>query len=254
LTSTTPTPSPTVPHLTPHSPLWGIFGPAAINHTRVSPRAVVNSDVAVIPSSLKDFALAVFSPSASASASPSPTAELHGGYSRAKAREFECRWPEKVKTTKDLALRAEPLVPQLASHAHISHIASSEPKVTVPEYALSVRPADAISQFFDVDSLLRGVQNDVAELIEALDELTRVISYHTSHLVERTMTSVQILKEGFQYRNDRARGKAREFRERGNQLLSSAGKHLRSFAADHIKGRADRAKERAQVIRRTYLV
>jgi hypothetical protein len=97
------------------------------------------------------------------------------------------------------------------------------------------------SLIFHVKPLVKVVLHDLNELVDALDELVRVIGRQTNVIIEQSIGRVQALREGLHYRNNKARGKAREWRETGNQLITLAG--------EQVKGRVVRAKAQARALK-----
>jgi hypothetical protein len=233
--SSTPSPTPTLAM----SSLWGMFGPIP-DHSAIAPPSVTNSNVAVVPSSLKDFALAVFNPTTMSPVSSRVFTESVPGSTRSP----EClmTWSEKVKSCKDVILRPLPSafsvdgVPKA-----FSRTSSLKVNPTESPTSLSFKIVDSLSEIFDFKMLINVVQHDLKELMDALDELMRVIGRQTYLIVEQWKETLQILRQGLQYRNDKARGKAKEWREMGNQFMALAG--------EKMKGRAGKAQAQARVLK-----
>jgi len=230
---------------------WGIFGPA-IHQSTIVPPSVANTNVAVIPSSLKDFALAVLNPSTTSSSySPHVHPSTGCGAGITKSSECECKlmtWSERVKSSKDLILRPGPSVVSVDIPLKTRiRIASAAGKIVgmrgESSSSLSIKLVDSLSEiaYTTMKALVEVVRDDLEELMEALDELMRAIGHQTSALVEQSKGTAQVLREHLRYRNNKARGKARELKEMGGQLVSLAGEHLR--------GRACTAKKRAQTLK-----
>lgn len=90
-------------------------------------------------------------------------------------------------------------------------------------------------------ALIEVVRHDVKELMEALDELMRAIGRQTNIIKEQSRSKAQVLRELLQYRNARARDKARELREKGEYLVT--------FAGERLKERAYIAREKAKILK-----
>lgn len=94
-------------------------------------------------------------------------------------------------------------------------------------------------------ALIEVVRHDLKELMEAIDELMFVIGRQTNMVMEESRSKAQVLRELLQYRNAKARGKARELRERGEQLVS--------FAGEQLKERAYIAKAKAKILKDNFM-
>lgn len=82
------------------------------------------------------------------------------------------------------------------------------------------------------------------ELMDALDELVRVIMQQTAALVSQAKDTVRVVAEGVRYRHGRAKGKARQLRAMSGQFMS--------YASEKFSRRAEKAKKRAHKLRETY--
>jgi hypothetical protein len=91
-----------------------------------------------------------------------------------------------------------------------------------------------------VKSLVEDVRNDFEELMESLDELTRAIRQQTYSTMQQSKSKANTICERVVYRNDRARGKAKELKKIGQELIVAA--------SEHIMGRTDIAKKKARDI------
>lgn len=79
-------------------------------------------------------------------------------------------------------------------------------------------------------ALIEVVRHDLKELMEALDELMCAIGRQTNIIKEQSRSKAQVLRELLQYRNARAREKARDLREKGEHLVLSAAERLKERA------------------------
>lgn len=110
--------------------------------------------------------------------------------------------------------------------------------------ALSVRLVDSLSQIFDVQALSEVVRHDIKELSDAIDQLVIVIGKQTSAIMEDSKGPSQVLRKRLEQRNDKARARAKELRQFGNQL----GSQLLSYMGSEIQSRADLARSKARRI------
>lgn len=261
-----------VPGLRRASPTIDIVArpaPSPIINASVPAPATSPSSTALIPSSLKDFALAAISPYAIASTSsvavkaiPSPTASpLEDPEPSRAPSECACgcgmiTWPEKFKPTTDLVLRPTPPSPSLVNPGYhkgdpltvvapvLTGKGKGKERAVEDEslYALSTRIAGALSEYFDLNTMFTQTQyNDVQEILDALDELARAIGRQTETVWEQSKTTVEVVRENIRARHERARARAKELREVGGRLFSSVSEQLR--------GRISMAKENARMIR-----
>ncbi|KAF7330555.1 hypothetical protein MVEN_02495400 [Mycena venus] len=79
----------------------------------------------------------------------------------------------------------------------------------------------------------------------ALNDLMRAIDRQTNAIVADSKSRAQILRERLNYRNERAKGKARELKQTAEQYVSAAGERL--------KARAEIAKTRAQTLKKSFM-
>lgn len=109
--------------------------------------------------------------------------------------------------------------------------------------ALSLRLVGSVSEIIDatMKAVALVVRQDLQELMEALDDLMRAIGHQTATILEQSKGTSQALRQRLRYRNDRAKGKARELRTKGQEFIS--------FAGEKVRERAERAKQKARTIR-----
>ena len=241
------------------SPVVNASGPAP---------ATTPSSMALIPSSLKDFALAAISPHSVASTSsvatkvvPSATAApLEDAAHTGAPSECSCgcgliTWPENLKQTTDLMLRPTPPTPALVNPVYTKGdalvvVASTSSvkgkgKARAVEdgslYALSTRLAGALTEYLDMTTIFAQTRKDMQEILDALDELSRAISRQTDAVWEQSKATVQVVRENIRARHERAKTRAKELRAAGERLLSSV--------SAQVRGRVALAKENAQTLR-----
>jgi hypothetical protein len=94
-------------------------------------------------------------------------------------------------------------------------------------YSLSTRLASSLSEVFNVKALAGVLRADMKELLDALDELLRVLGAQAISAVRVT----EGLREQLRRRNQHAQQKARELREKGERMVSSLGERARGHVA-----------------------
>ncbi|RDX57279.1 hypothetical protein OH76DRAFT_1492399 [Lentinus brumalis] len=230
--------------------------------------ATTPSNMALIPSSFKELALAAISPFAVASSSsvamkavPSPTAApVEGAAQSGAPSECSCgcgliTWPDKFEPTTDIMLRATPPTPALVNHVYskgdalpvIGSTASAKDKGKARAmedgslYALSTRLAGALTEYLDMRTVFAQTHKDIQEILDALDELSWAISRQTEEVWKQSKATVQVVRENIRARHERAKTRAKELREAGKRLLSSV--------SDQVRGRVAMARENAQALR-----
>ncbi|PIL35563.1 hypothetical protein GSI_02291 [Ganoderma sinense ZZ0214-1] len=239
--------------------------PTPVANASLPTPAASPSNVGLIASSLKEFALAAVSPYAVASTSSvatkpfSSTTVSHNKDAGHTGAPSECAcgcglitWPEKPTT--DLVLRPTPPTPALSNQASSKGpaLAIVAPPPTSGKgkgkaratddaslYALSTRLAGALSEYFDLDvsTVLAQKRSDAQELLDALDELGRAIHEQTDGVWEQ----VEAAREGLLARHERAKSRAKELRAVGERLLESV--------SAQVRGRVSMAKENARMLR-----
>ncbi|KAJ6505982.1 hypothetical protein DFH09DRAFT_285674 [Mycena vulgaris] len=246
---------------------WGMFG--ASPNSSVAPITTTScpGNMAIMPSTLKDFALAVFNPATttpslqvgSLSTAPSPSGPCGSGATGSPVGQCKpMTWSERAKSTKDVIIRPPTALsnPQMvkAPPTHTPSVGESVGKVTalpVDESAqvtsLSLKFVDSLSEVADIamKALEEVVARDFKELMSALDDLMRAVGRQTSMIVADSKNRAQILRERLQYRNERAKGKARELKQRGE--------HIVSLASERLKARAEIAKRRAHSLKKSLM-
>ncbi|KAJ6531770.1 hypothetical protein B0H19DRAFT_1188471 [Mycena capillaripes] len=261
-----PAVAPVVPAHTTPSTFWNMFGTPPNCSVAPLPTAPPTGNMAVMPSTLKEFALAVFNPATttppvevgSISVAPSPSGARGGTIGSPVG---ECKlmtWSEKAKSTKDVILRPSTALskppPPKSPPTHTPSVSGNIGKVSplpvdksTPVTSLSLKVVDSLSEVVDatMKALEEVVGRDLKELMTALDDLMRAIGRQTTMIVADTKSRAQILRERLNYRNERAKGKARELKQMGEQFVS--------FAGERLKARAEIAKTRAHSLKKSFM-
>ncbi|KAG5350880.1 hypothetical protein C0989_008914 [Termitomyces sp. Mn162] len=216
-------PTPTVTTFAPVSTFWGIFG-LEINHTSVpATTARVNTP---IMTTHKEFSLSVFNPGSTSLSITSNSQLTKASPSATHAVvESHCKpptWTDKVKSAKDIIVR--PVI-QLSAEAG--------PTTTVATQTIEASrlASKTTSMGLDVESLSQALDERMArlrneyrvdELIESLDDLARAIRRQTLYRVGKAKE----IRDQVQYRHERARGKAKEIKKKGEEIIYLAGTEL----------------------------
>jgi len=167
-------------------------------------------------------------------------------------------WSERAKSTKDVIIRpptalsnpstakAPPTHTPSAS-GNIGQVSVLPVEESVAVTSLSLKYINSLSEVAGatMKALEEVIAHDLRELVSALDDLMRAIGRQTSTLVTDSKSRAQILRERLQYRNERAKGKARELKEMGEQIVS--------FAGERLKARAEIAKTRAHSLKKSLM-
>ncbi|KAF7374906.1 hypothetical protein MSAN_00376700 [Mycena sanguinolenta] len=266
-----PTPTPAAVNLSPAttappSSFWNMFG--TTSNSSVAPLSTTTAPTSyalVMPSTLKEMALAVLNP-ATTTATTTPTVQVNsisvapppsdacgsGGESKPKTPS------EKSKSTKDVIVRPPTSLsnpsPNKAPPTHTPSVDPSVGKVSplpllesAPVTSLSLKLVDSLSQVVDatMKALEEVVGRDLKELMTAIDTLMRAIGVQVSTILADSKSQAQILREVLKYRNERAKGKARELMQTAEQFMSSA--------SERLKARAEIAKTRAKTLTKTFM-
>ncbi|KAF9496622.1 hypothetical protein BDN71DRAFT_1445835 [Pleurotus eryngii] len=257
----TSAPTPTIPthlvvrptgHLTIHttnSPV-GVTRAIQTNHT-----------TAIISSPVKDFAVAVIRP-ASTSLSVRRAAATSKLFKPPRKCSQSTTTGIAIRDPAEVMVRPSSAVAPVASTSAITvvtplpgpsqpNIASSAAKfvtttVASSPSALSIRLATTLANIYGdaARAVVQVVSQDVKELMDALDALLQAIGDQTSVLVRKSKVKASVLREHLNYRNKRARMKARELKDMGDRFVSYAGERL--------KERASKAKMRAYRLRESW--
>ncbi|KAG6813915.1 hypothetical protein H0H92_005764 [Tricholoma furcatifolium] len=234
-------PTPTTTTSSPASTFWGISGPE-VNHT-----SVLTSTLRANPPVLtthKEQSLSIFDPGSTSLAitsnnKMSETKPLTTPVVSVPSLCIPSLWT-KVKSVKDVivdsgtksAPEAGPSTP-VVSHSDVP--IKSESKTT----ALSL-VIESLTEV--VDAHVERFRNEyrVNELIESLDELARAIRRQTLRSVDTGKGKAREIRDNVQYRHERARGKAKELRRKGEEIIS--------LASTEFTERTNMAKKRAREI------
>ncbi|KAJ7760301.1 hypothetical protein DFH07DRAFT_1022084 [Mycena maculata] len=197
------------------STFWGMFATAPNSSVAPLPTASTTTNMAVMPSTLKDFALPVFNPAtttpalqvASISVAPSPPAPCAPGVTGSLVEDRKpMAWTEKAKSTKDIIVRpptALSIPPAAEAPAtHTPSVSGSMAKVaalpvaeSAPVTSLSLKIGDSLSEIADIamKGLEEVVAHDFRELKNALDALMRAIGRQTTMILEESKSRAQVL-------------------------------------------------------------
>ncbi|KAL0580948.1 hypothetical protein V5O48_001040 [Marasmius crinis-equi] len=151
---------------------------------------------------------------------------------------------EKVKSSKDVTVRSPSTTSTESSYTNSPVASTSNAYEEEPQSsAVTVKLVDSLSEIVEVTvkALIEVVHHDFAELLLAVDELVASIRRRSRIVVEQSRNTVHVVREQLQYRNERAKNKARELTEKGFRLMSYAGN---AFA-----GRTYVARKRAQSLK-----
>lgn len=254
----TPTPTPTVRNVISRN-LWELMG-TAINHSSVVPSTATHCTGSSMTSFLKDTMLSVYNPgstSLSVVTQVQPASLTLPGFAPPIASGSSSRGPstraEKLEASTDMILR--PLATTPSANVLTSPFPPSVSQVAKVKRAegttaVSLRVIDSLSNVAGATAktMVNLVRSDMSELFEAVDELMGVICDQTQHIVQQSKgkaraigEQVQSISEQVHSRNDRARGRAKALRKKGEEFFVSAG--------EQIIGRTGMAKKQARKLK-----
>ncbi|KII89967.1 hypothetical protein PLICRDRAFT_123998 [Plicaturopsis crispa FD-325 SS-3] len=225
--------------------LWQRIRPLA-NHSTLDRSPTAEANMAVIPSSLKDFAVAVFNPPSLATLSPAAPRVAPSQMpahdeqpSDAPASEKVMSWSERVQSTKDIILRPVP--------SSLSAIDVQSKAVSLFTHSRAVRAAeraslklpDALAEIRTLVAQALGL--DVADIVDAIDELIRVIANQAAAIMQQSKGKARDLRGALGDRHSRAQERAREIKEMGSQLIA--------FATERIRDRTSVARDNARAVK-----
>ncbi|GLB40451.1 hypothetical protein LshimejAT787_0803220 [Lyophyllum shimeji] len=219
------------------STLWGSFGPE-VNTSASATTARANAPAVTTH---KDFSLSIFNPGTTSLsitsynkrpqvASASSAAQVQASHSKPSTGTDMARSAEDTLSS-ETKLPTDTKTSMVVVPSAFKFEGPSGSKST----ALSL-VVDSLSEVLDVR--VARLRNDLDELIESLDELGRAISRQTKKRVDLSKGKAREFRERVQYRHDRARGRAKELKKKGEEIIYSAGEHL--------IGRTKVAKQRAR--------
>jgi hypothetical protein len=252
--SSIPAPTPTLENRTS----WALWNPTPNRSAVVSPSTSDAVNTAIVPSSLKDFALAVFSPNTP----PTPIASQTSSCSSSgTSSRCECKmmtWSERFQSSKDIILRDVPSSLSLdagskaarskARSAHskaLSLLAPAHKRAEALSSSLNLKLVDSLSEIFDIKALSQIFESDMKEIMDAIDKLMQVIGRQTSIIMAQSKGTAQTLRDRFQYRHTRAQIRARQ--------LKKMGDHWVAVAAENFLSRASVAREKARTLKDTFV-
>ncbi|PPR03899.1 hypothetical protein CVT24_008091 [Panaeolus cyanescens] len=276
-----PSPTPTVNMATSRGGIWGLMSPqpnrSAIAYCKGSS---ANSGTSIMSaSSAKDMALSVFLPGSTSLAlsghAPTSMIPITGTTKEVapivntspapKCLQCATPEPEPVKVSSEVSLRSP-----TSTSLSVIHKTTVKP-VTVVAAATTravepTRTADApiasgsgtsgrttpiqppsVSDAFD--ETVKTINEDITEIFEAADDLLLTLRTQTDNVIRNSKGKARAfgeqmrnLNEGVAYRNSRAQARAKELRERGEKILSSAKQEFMEHTR-RAKKQAKRLKE-----------
>jgi hypothetical protein len=149
-------------------------------------------------------------------------------------------WAERFKSGKELISR--PAQSSLSFDAHskaLSIIVPAQKKAEALTNSLSLKLTDTLTEMLDPQALLAMFRHDLAEVLDALDELMRAIVRSADAV--RARHPARALKERLQSRHGRALKRARELRDKG--------KRVAVIAQERVLARANVAREKARTFK-----
>ncbi|KAJ4477230.1 hypothetical protein J3R30DRAFT_3483441 [Lentinula aciculospora] len=237
------------------------------------------SSISVIPVSLNHApalhnrgAMSASGAGPSHTAYPLPKAEDRNAGQISHLEGSLATWAERMKLSKEVMTR--PLTslsaqaPADISSSSLEPVAST-PATERPSSVVATQLVDSLSGivFASAKALIEVVEHNLKDLMVAIDELMLALHRSTVTVVQQSKITAQIVWEQLEYRNARAKDRAKELQAKGMQLVSSAGNHLlrRTFNAkqkanffkdlvvsrrrewkDKLKYRAQRAQHRVR--------
>ncbi|KAK7033113.1 hypothetical protein R3P38DRAFT_2521408 [Favolaschia claudopus] len=251
LPTPTPTPAaaPLYPTQTTVSTLWNVFGATPNSSETPVSTALPTGNLALMPSTLKELALAVLNPATTtpcvepASVSVAPVSSSACDVERnSKTRADRERSTKEVMIRPPTSLSNSPSAkPHSPTIGKLSPLPVDE---SAPVTALSLKFVDSLSEVADatMKALEQVVGPDFREVMMAIDSLIRAIGRQAEAIVADSKSRAQILRNLLKYRNQRAKGKARELQQTAEKYVSAA--------SERLKARAEIARTRAQVIKK----
>lgn len=233
----------------------------------------VVSTTAIIPSSLKDYAIAVFnpaplvylgstpssSPGASSSKLPPAPAAVPQNPKVEQDQSSDGKtntWSGRVKSSTDLVLPGPSSVSLQERSKEVLALLTPKSKRAAekaPEQtptSLSIRIANSLSQIFDVKALAEVVPHDMKELSDAIDQLMITIGEQTTAIMGESKGSSKILRERLETRHGKAKSRAKDLKKKGGEL----GGQLLSYVEGEIKTRAEQAKIKARSLAENFVL
>jgi hypothetical protein len=258
-------PTPTADVIAGNS-IWRVLQQAP-NHSVAHPATTASDEsCALVPSSLKDFALAVFNPTLPMALAPAPTRPVRRAAEQPTTETSNrepMTWSECVRSGKELILR--PMPSSLSFDAHskaLSVIVPAQRKAEAIRSSVSTKLADSFAELFDTKALIANFRNDFKEIMDVLDllmkavarslaacrqdlkvlvrtadELMHAIASSTNVVMQQSKGRAHRLRERLRLRNDVARKRAIQLKELGRDVVST------------LKERAQVAKEKASMFK-----
>ncbi|KAF5367370.1 hypothetical protein D9758_003731 [Tetrapyrgos nigripes] len=149
-----------------------------------------------------------------------------------------------IKAMKDLIIRPTTEVENVVTKATPPPVPATTPKSEEESSSsLSLRLVDSLSVIVEttVKALIEVASSEYNELLVVIDEFVRAIDRQRRLIVEQSKSTVQIIREHVGYRHNRAKGRAREIKER----TTWAGRQVILYAS----GGAEVARKRAHTLK-----
>lgn len=264
-----------------HSPsgtvrVSGIYQGNQLNRTLAVP---VGTSTALAPSSLKDFSLSVVSPGITSLSLKSPPVNPLSTTSRVNSLSVS-NYPSSLtpihapslvvpgsspssivasnmpqaSSSKDVLLHTIPptLLSEVKPEPSIFSATRIGKKYVLPDFtkpdALGLRLGSGLSEALDIGAKIFqnavGLDNSVKNVVEAMDDLMNSIQAQTQNVVSQSKGKARAVGEEVVLRNDRARGRAKDLRKKGEKLLNSASVQFLE--------RTEVAKQRAKFLKDTF--
>ncbi|KAJ3562310.1 hypothetical protein NP233_g9654 [Leucocoprinus birnbaumii] len=259
----------------PGNNTWGITNP--LNRTLAMP--VAGTGTALATSSSRDFSLSVLSPGITSLSVNAPQVNSLSITSRINSLSVSNSHPSSLSpiytptslaepgpsrlpisdapqasSSKDVLLRptASTSLSEVNPQPTVLSVTRTEKKraradFTTPN-ALSLRFTNSLTEAMDIGAKIftnaARLENGVKDLVDAMDDLMNSIQAQTQTVVTQSKGKARALGEEVISRNDRARGRAKELRKKGEELLNSAS--VQFFERKEI------AKQRARLLKDTF--
>ena len=221
-----------------------MFGPE-INRTSILPAttmARINTPIAT--SYPKDLSLSIYEPGTSSLAVSSQIQQAEVSVPAAEV--ISTTIPTKAEaedTVRDIVVRPTTQLSVVQPEPSMS-MTTPVPIAGPSGTKTSARVGSVFESISDaLDLHVKSIRHDLDELVESLDELSRAILRETTTQMQQSKEKVKELCETVQYRHERAKGKAKELRKRGEVAMS--------FAGEQFAGRTDLAKKQARELSKT---
>jgi hypothetical protein len=220
---------------------WRILG-TEVNRTALA--TATGATKPIVATTVKNVALSILNPVTTSLTVASSQSAVSSSPVTSRAEIVESKpfaWIDRAKSAKDIIVRPTTQLstdnkPSMTMIPHAQSVAGPSKGTTLASMVV-----DSLSEVDTrMKSLVEDVRNDFDELMESLDELSQAILRQTQSTMQQSKSKASAICEHVMYRNGRARGKAKELKKIGKELIVAAGEHL--------KGRTDIAKSKARSI------